>query len=100
MFQFLRCAIPNCDKVFTNHSYMGKAQLFPNPIADQEWYDLWLNLIGSPILKAMTPDILRQTYVICNKHFDENCLIEYGMSLIPNAAPTKDLPSKMIYKLR
>lgn len=93
----MRCAIPKCDKVFTNESFNGNAQMFPDPVNKKELYNMWLKIIGSPVLMAMTPEILRKTYVVCNKHFDKDNLLEDETKLADNTIPTKGLPSKNLF---
>lgn len=68
--------------------------MFPDPVKEKELYDMWLKITGSPVLLAMTPEVLRQTYVVCNEHFDEDSLLDVETKLAANAVPTKKIPGK------
>lgn len=82
--------------MFTNETFIGNAQMFPDPTKEKDLYDRWLKISGSPVLLAMTPEILRKTYVVCNKHFDEDSLLEGQTKLAANTVPTKKIPGKNV----
>lgn len=84
------CVVPNCDDLKSSR------HRFPNPNKDRARFDAWLDLIGNPRLRTITPDKIYEGYRVCGQHFTKDD-IKSNNRLNSNVLPSQNLFEGIIF---
>ncbi|XP_044749736.1 uncharacterized protein LOC123310335 [Coccinella septempunctata] len=83
-----KCCVPNCeDRTCKRHR-------FPNPEKYPTLFKLWVEKVNNSILKNKTPQQIRKTYLVCDRHFPENYKTEGRKGIWDTAYPSLFLPDE------
>ncbi|XP_045469094.1 uncharacterized protein LOC123676876 [Harmonia axyridis] len=81
-----KCCVPNCGDMYS------KRHRFPNPEKEPTIFKLWLEKVSNPLLNSRTPQQIRKTHLVCDRHFKDEVKVNSLKGIWATAIPELFLP--------